>query len=149
MIRTNGGYNLRSVREKDFATLDALDSCSPFFHTHHELHGPSLHAHLRHFSRRRGWHRSHRNRCRQRCAPQKRAISGQVRVHLAGEWGSTSFNGLSTNCLHRKAFDALIHFSIEGSFLYLSTFGKSVNTSTGFLADICEYLQLHLAICRM
>jgi hypothetical protein len=34
------------------------------------------------------------------------------------------------------AFDALIHFSIEGSFLYLSTFGKSVNTSTGFLADI-------------
>lgn len=39
-----------------------------------------------------------------------------------------------------KAFDALIHFSFEGSFLYLSTFGRSVNTSTGIFADLCEYL---------
>ncbi|GLB45487.1 putative emopamil binding protein [Lyophyllum shimeji] len=29
------------------------------------------------------------------------------------------------------AFDALIHFSFEGSFVYLSTFGRQVNTSTG------------------
>ncbi|KAG8214611.1 Emopamil binding protein-domain-containing protein [Butyriboletus roseoflavus] len=35
-----------------------------------------------------------------------------------------------------KAFDALIHFFFEGSFLYLSTFGRSVNTSTGFFADL-------------
>ncbi|KAH0832072.1 Emopamil-binding protein [Lanmaoa asiatica] len=33
-------------------------------------------------------------------------------------------------------FDALIHFSFEGSFLYLSTFGRSVNTSTGLFADL-------------
>lgn len=39
-----------------------------------------------------------------------------------------------------KAFDALIHFSFEGSFLYLSTFGRSVNTSTGIFADLCEHL---------
>lgn len=39
-----------------------------------------------------------------------------------------------------KAFDALIHFSFEGSFLYLSTFGRSVNTSTGFFADLCKCL---------
>ncbi|EIW80984.1 Emopamil-binding protein [Coniophora puteana RWD-64-598 SS2] len=29
------------------------------------------------------------------------------------------------------AFDALIHFTFEGSFLYLSTFGRTVNSSTG------------------
>ncbi|KAG6377111.1 Emopamil-binding protein [Boletus reticuloceps] len=34
------------------------------------------------------------------------------------------------------AFDALIHFTLEGSFLYLSTFGRSPNTSTGFFADL-------------
>jgi len=34
------------------------------------------------------------------------------------------------------AFDALIHFSFEGSFLYLSTFGRSVNTSVGPLAEL-------------
>ncbi|KAF8551676.1 Emopamil-binding protein [Imleria badia] len=34
------------------------------------------------------------------------------------------------------AFDAMIHFSFEGSFLYLSVFGRSVNTSTGFFADL-------------
>jgi len=34
------------------------------------------------------------------------------------------------------AFDALIHFTFEGSFLYLSTFGRQVNTSTGPLAEM-------------
>jgi len=34
------------------------------------------------------------------------------------------------------AFDAMIHFSFEGSFLYLSTFGRSVNTSTGVFAEL-------------
>ncbi|KAJ7784380.1 Emopamil-binding protein [Mycena metata] len=34
------------------------------------------------------------------------------------------------------AFDALIHFSFEGSFLYLSTFGRSVNTSVGPFAEL-------------
>ncbi|KAL5482532.1 hypothetical protein ACEPAI_9126 [Sanghuangporus weigelae] len=34
------------------------------------------------------------------------------------------------------AFDAMIHFSFEGSFLYLSVFGRSVNTSTGPFAEL-------------
>ncbi|EPQ54572.1 Emopamil-binding protein [Gloeophyllum trabeum ATCC 11539] len=34
------------------------------------------------------------------------------------------------------AFDALIHFSFEGSFLYLSTFGRQVNTSVGPFAEM-------------
>ncbi|EGN98371.1 hypothetical protein SERLA73DRAFT_183338 [Serpula lacrymans var. lacrymans S7.3] len=34
------------------------------------------------------------------------------------------------------AFDAMIHFSFEGSFLYLSTFGRSVNTSVGPFAEL-------------
>jgi hypothetical protein len=34
------------------------------------------------------------------------------------------------------AFDAMIHFSFEGSFLYLSTFGRQVNTSTGPFAEM-------------
>ncbi|TFY81140.1 hypothetical protein EWM64_g2877 [Hericium alpestre] len=33
-------------------------------------------------------------------------------------------------------FDALIHFIFEGSFLWLSTFGRQVNTSVGPLADM-------------
>ncbi|THH06195.1 hypothetical protein EW145_g4250 [Phellinidium pouzarii] len=34
------------------------------------------------------------------------------------------------------AFDAMIHFCFEGSFLYLSTFGRSVNTSDGPFAEL-------------
>ncbi|KAK7469375.1 hypothetical protein VKT23_003850 [Stygiomarasmius scandens] len=34
------------------------------------------------------------------------------------------------------AFDAMIHFSFEGSFLYLSTFGRQVNTSVGPFAEM-------------
>jgi len=34
------------------------------------------------------------------------------------------------------AFDALIHFSFEGSFLYLSTFGRTVVGSKGPLAEL-------------
>ncbi|EMD39919.1 hypothetical protein CERSUDRAFT_46280, partial [Gelatoporia subvermispora B] len=35
-----------------------------------------------------------------------------------------------------QAFDAMIHFSFEGSFLYLSTFGRQVNTSVGPFAEL-------------
>ncbi|KAG6810779.1 hypothetical protein H0H92_010346 [Tricholoma furcatifolium] len=35
-----------------------------------------------------------------------------------------------------QAFDALIHFFFEGSFLYLSVFGRQVNTSTGAFAEM-------------
>lgn len=31
----------------------------------------------------------------------------------------------------------MIHFGFEGSFLYLSTFGRQVNTSTGPFAAMC------------
>ncbi|KJA24347.1 hypothetical protein HYPSUDRAFT_38777 [Hypholoma sublateritium FD-334 SS-4] len=34
------------------------------------------------------------------------------------------------------AFDAMIHFSFEGSFLWLSVFGRQVNTSTGPFAEM-------------
>jgi len=34
------------------------------------------------------------------------------------------------------AFDAMIHFSFEGSFLYLSLFGRTVDTSVGPLAEM-------------
>jgi len=33
------------------------------------------------------------------------------------------------------AFDAMIHFTLEGSFLYYSTFGRTVASSTGALAE--------------
>lgn len=33
----------------------------------------------------------------------------------------------------------MIHFSFEGSFLYLSVFGRQVNTSTGPFAELCAY----------
>lgn len=39
-----------------------------------------------------------------------------------------------------QAFDALIHFIFEGSFLYLSTFGREVNTSVGPFAEMCTCL---------
>jgi len=34
------------------------------------------------------------------------------------------------------AFDAMVHFALEGSFLYLSTFGRQVNTSVGPFAEM-------------
>jgi len=34
------------------------------------------------------------------------------------------------------AFDALIHFIVEGPFLWLSTFGRQVNTSSGAFAEM-------------
>lgn len=37
-----------------------------------------------------------------------------------------------------QAFDAMIHFTFEGSFLYLSTFGRQVITSTGPFATLCK-----------
>lgn len=38
-----------------------------------------------------------------------------------------------------QAFDAMIHFTYEGSWLYLSTFGRTVNGSEGPLAEMCAY----------
>ena len=48
-----------------------------------------------------------------------------------------SFFGKFVNhCM--QAFDAMIHFTFEGSFLYLSTFGRQVITSTGPFATLCK-----------
>ena len=41
-----------------------------------------------------------------------------------------------------QIFDALIHFIFEGSFLWLSTFGRQVNTSTGMFAEMCTFLAM-------
>ncbi|CAO1626828.1 unnamed protein product [Sympodiomycopsis kandeliae] len=35
-------------------------------------------------------------------------------------------------------FDAICHLTLEGSFLYLSTFGRTVNSSTGFFAYLWQ-----------
>jgi len=48
------------------------------------------------------------------------------------------FISFNHNRHHRQAFDALIHFSFEGSFLYLSTFGGTVNSNVGPFAELCE-----------
>ena len=36
----------------------------------------------------------------------------------------------------------MIHFTYEGSWLYLSTFGRTVNGSNGPLAEMCAYRAL-------
>lgn len=43
-----------------------------------------------------------------------------------------------------KAFDALIHLTFESSFLWLSTFGRQVNTSAGPFAELCEFLLAYI-----
>ncbi|KIY45578.1 Emopamil-binding protein [Fistulina hepatica ATCC 64428] len=37
-------------------------------------------------------------------------------------------------------FDAMTHFSFEFSWLYLSMFGRQVNTSEGMFAEMCKYV---------
>lgn len=55
----------------------------------------------------------------------------QVCLNVLNAWS----NGRGVVCV--QAFDAMIHFSFEGSFLYLSTFGRQVNTSVGPFAEMC------------
>lgn len=48
----------------------------------------------------------------------------------------------------------MIHFTFEGSFLYLSTFGRQVNTSVGPFAEMCEStsrisLGLYMTVCSL
>jgi len=38
-----------------------------------------------------------------------------------------------------QTFDALIHFIFEGSFIALSTFGRTVDTSSGIFAELCAF----------
>ncbi|KAK7056930.1 hypothetical protein VNI00_002648 [Paramarasmius palmivorus] len=71
------------------------------------------------------------------------SLLGVSAIGLAAYVGSKTF--LPKNATGKDrftfiwlAFDAMIHFSYEGSFLYLSTFGRQVNTSTGPLAKMWQ-----------
>lgn len=44
---------------------------------------------------------------------------------------------LSVLCACIQAFDGIIHYTLEGSFLYYSMFGKQVITSAGPMAQMC------------
>ena len=39
-----------------------------------------------------------------------------------------------------QAFDGIIHYTLEGSFVYYSMFGKQVITSSGPMAQMCALL---------
>ncbi|GLB45533.1 putative emopamil binding protein [Lyophyllum shimeji] len=69
------------------------------------------------------------------------SLAGVLGVALVAYAGSRVFLPKNAPRVHRYpfiwlAFDALIHFSFDGSFLYLSTFGRQVNTSTGPFATM-------------
>ena len=38
-----------------------------------------------------------------------------------------------------QAFDGIIHYTLEGSFVYYSMFGRQVITSSGPMAQMCTY----------
>ena len=38
-----------------------------------------------------------------------------------------------------QAFDGAIHYTLEGSFVYYSMFGRQVNTSSGPMAQMCTF----------
>ena len=39
----------------------------------------------------------------------------------------------------KQIFDALVRFIFEGSFLAVSTFGRTANTSSGMFAELCTF----------
>ncbi|CAO1612981.1 unnamed protein product [Parajaminaea phylloscopi] len=61
---------------------------------------------------------------------QKDIAAEEERVALAGTKVKFIFTWL--------VFDAICHLTLEGSFLYLSTFGRTVNNSTGFFAYLWQ-----------
>ncbi|KAF9465744.1 Emopamil-binding protein [Collybia nuda] len=69
------------------------------------------------------------------------SLAGVLAVGLLAHTGSKVFLPKNARWQDRYtfiwlAFDAMIHFSFEGSFLYLSTFGRQVNTSVGPFAEM-------------
>ncbi|KAG5716656.1 Emopamil-binding protein-like [Termitomyces sp. T112] len=67
-------------------------------------------------------------------------LVGTVATFLARVYLPSNSRSVDRYTFIWLAFDALIHFSFEGSFLYLSVFGRQVNTSTGpFAAMWREY----------
>ncbi|KAG6853568.1 hypothetical protein C0991_003164 [Blastosporella zonata] len=73
------------------------------------------------------------------------SLGGVVLVAIIANLGARIFLPANSRRVDKYtfiwlAFDALIHFFFEGSFLYLSVFGRQVNTSTGpFAAMWREY----------
>lgn len=71
------------------------------------------------------------------CCP--RTQSGRTGSHGSG-WCELPFStAVCWLTCWTQAFDGMIHFTFEGSFLYLSTFGRSVVTSEGPFAELCAY----------
>ncbi|KAF8158532.1 Emopamil-binding protein [Crassisporium funariophilum] len=69
------------------------------------------------------------------------SLAGVVFVGLVAYLGSKAFLPKNARWQDRYtfiwlAFDALIHFTFEGSFLWLSVFGRQVNTEAGPFADM-------------
>lgn len=62
--------------------------------------------------------------------------SGSLYLYVAGELFCTELH-ISGYNTRLQAFDAMIHFSFEGSWLFLSVLGRQVNTSTGPFAEMC------------
>jgi hypothetical protein len=54
----------------------------------------------------------------------------------------------TTNVYGFQTFNALVRFTFEGSFLWFSTFGRQVNTSSGALAGMCTFPSLLFVIAR-
>jgi hypothetical protein len=76
-------------------------------------------------------------------------MAGQIYFYLAGGLvlirpATTPMNTSAHYLAHLylQAFDALIHFTFEGPWLYLSTFGRQVNTSEGVFAELCTLVAL-------
>jgi len=119
---------------------------------HHGGHANHIHQNLRILS---SW--CYRPRCYRVCRlqglpTQEREVAGQVHIHLVGEFIFRVHNERPQHAvflswvlgttyilksLFMQAFDALIHFVFEGSFLWLSVFGRQVNISTGPFAEMC------------
>ncbi|ESK95727.1 ebpl-prov protein [Moniliophthora roreri MCA 2997] len=71
------------------------------------------------------------------------SLLGVTAIGLAAHVGSKTFLPKNASGKDRftfvwLAFDAMIHFFYEGSFLYYSTFGRQVNTSPGPLARMWQ-----------
>ncbi len=48
--------------------------------------------------------------------------------------------------LTTQAFDGIIHYTLEGSFLYYSMFGRQVKTSSGPMAQMCTLMVIRSVV---
>ncbi|KAJ7069652.1 Emopamil-binding protein [Mycena amicta] len=69
------------------------------------------------------------------------SLAGVAALYVVGSLASNALLPKNAPFINRftfiwLAFDGLTHLTIEASFLYLSTFGRTVNSSVGPLADM-------------